>query len=301
MPHCPVLTTKQNVDRARQHCVAFSDDAPVSDTEWRSPLTGNRKWAIVSPLESPWSPKAVPASSAVNSAVQKCRACRKNKTYADPGLAVEHFQKHVDATRKGGADVAGLLAMDPKDWIRDDGQIWLEERNADHLAVLSKGVEQTKALLCQVNQLAKGVLQADGLMSDRYSFPYELLQSLRRLVTYFVAVECATSNSEDAVTEAKMEPRQAVYSRADALESLTRFCDSAMTSLLAARRDLCIMVRSDAPTDVLERLALEPEYLVAWVMRRLLVKPVVDGMRVADLYRSYLSTLVRLSHQHGLR
>jgi len=52
------------------------------------------------------------------------------------------------------------------------------------------------------------------------------------------------------------------------------------------------MVKSEATFDPLQSVSLGPQYLCAWLMRRLVVKPLHKHLAIAEMYREYLTTIV---------
>ncbi|CAN9387585.1 unnamed protein product [Alternaria alternata] len=76
------------------------------------------------------------------------------------------------------------------------------------------------------------------------------------------------------------------------LEVLERFGNGAKLSLFSARHALKQMAKSDKPLDVLKHLSLGPEYVYAWLMRRLFAKPLEESRTAGDMYRNYVSKVV---------
>jgi hypothetical protein len=52
------------------------------------------------------------------------------------------------------------------------------------------------------------------------------------------------------------------------------------------------MVKPETSLDPMQGLSLGSEYICAWLMRRLLVKPLENRMSIGEMYREYLSTIV---------
>ncbi|KAF2466121.1 uncharacterized protein BDR25DRAFT_79625, partial [Lindgomyces ingoldianus] len=280
------------------------DAAEYTDPEWRSPEFGDRKWFIRTCHNTFQKGKytPLPGNDALNQTIKACRRCRRNRAYDDPNGALEHLRVHL-----AGPAISGKWAnpgphntsekeadSELQGWIRNSGQILVEEVNAGFLAIFEQANDEARTLLRETRELAQGVTDTDGKMSDIYSFPPELHKTLQRVVQFFFAVERAVYYTEE-VYENKLtnfdDMEYMLPFSTEGLQVLGRFCDGVKTSIAAARKDLCLMAHSKGTFDYLKRLSLGPEYLCSWLMRRLLVKPVDNSMAVADLYYEYLSTL----------
>lgn len=293
---------RQVIDQVQRQGPLETDSAEYTDPSWRSPLTGNRHWIVRNTTNSLEKGNfTIPTESeALKTSISRCKDCRKNKVYSDPDAALAHLRlRHLPSREEQSEDENQARQedtnVDLRNWIRNDGQVMIEERNAAYLIILSKTVAEGWQILSEAGQLANGVAVEKGKISDRYAFPPALLESFRRLIIFFLAIERAIHFTDQRFQNRDVDSseEETPFSK-EGLEVLERFFSSAQSSLLDARKDLCIMVRSDPAEDILMRLCLGPEFILAWLMRRLLVRPVENSMRVADLYRAYLSTVVSL-------
>jgi len=279
------------VDQIDKRCSRKADPSEYTDPEWKAPKTGNRKWTIRPVVAAPKlgsvSTPNPDADPDFIQSIKKCRSCRRGKVYTNPQDALEHLQAHLQTSVTKPPDL--------KKWIRNDEEKIVEDINAGYLLIVHQASEAVQSLFLETRQLAEGVQIEEGKMSETYTLPYELLKTLQRLIVFYLAIERAFHHTEISYEKADeaVEDEDTPFSNMG-LEVLSRFCESAKTSLKVARMELCIMARATVPEDFSKRLSLGPHYLCSWFMRRLLVKPLNDSMTVADIYREYLSTLVSM-------
>ncbi|ORY15245.1 hypothetical protein BCR34DRAFT_558931 [Clohesyomyces aquaticus] len=306
------------ISQTQHRSTAEPDDLrEYTDPEWRSPDTGTRRWTIRSPQDSIQQGKYAPPpeDSALNESINGCKKCRHRRVYDNPSDALKHLEIHLSQMDSSGKTRRANL----KDWIRNADQRAIEEVNAGFLAVLDQATKKSRFLLAEARGLAQGVTDSEGKMSKLYSFSPELLKSLQRFVQFFLSMERSIHYTEASYqenverTRAESTSLPARITRdasnsykepysTEGLEVLHKFCDSVKASLQAARKDLCRMAHTKGPNDYRKRLSLGPEYLCAWFMRRLLVKPVDNSMTTADLYHEYLSTLqFQVNHRPSKR
>jgi hypothetical protein len=124
-----------------------------------------------------------------------------------------------------------------------------------------------------------------------------LIEAFRKLVVFYLAIERALHHTEEFYQKTPNEADdQFDFSYSESvLTVLKRFAKGAQLSIDIAREELCNMVRPDASPDDMQGLSLGPEYVCSWLMRRLLVKPLEKRMTIGDMYREYLSTIVRIT------
>jgi hypothetical protein len=240
--------------------------------------------------------------------VQRCTRCRSVRPFDTPQAALEHLRKHVKPTVQPTTTSSPTGAQDasppadglPSDsdleaWIVNSAQETLEETNAGALKILLLAWEIGSNLFTQAKELAEGVQNEDGQMSNLYTMPPAILEAFRKIIVFYIAIERALYYTEETcdngIPQEPYKRSTLPYSKCG-LEVLKRFGEGARGSLITARQQLCRMVRSVLPLDVFKHTSLGPEYVCAWLMRRLLVQPLEKRMTVADMYREYLSTIV---------
>jgi hypothetical protein len=242
------------------------------------------------------------ANKDFNKTVRRCRQCRSSFPYKSHEEALQHLQRHVKpGDQDGRTSTSGpdqILPPSPnlKDWVINTAQLEREITNTCTLAFLTLACELADDLFTQVRELSHGVQNEDGRMSELYSLPPQLIEAFRQIVVFYMATERALHYTEEAYQTQHALGALGKHRRArfpeSFLEVLKRFGEGARRSLLNARHELCYTVRSDPPMDIFEHLSFGPEYVCAWLTRRLLVKPVEKGMTVGDMYREYVSTIV---------
>ncbi|KAJ4362366.1 hypothetical protein N0V83_010459 [Neocucurbitaria cava] len=293
-----------------------------SDSFQKRPLMGDGgEWFIRYNVKDGVSP-APEADKKFKRAVARCNRCQSFAPFSSREAAIEHLQKHLrpgshtqhvepattssalpasDQSQPGSA-----LAPTLNDWVVNSELLKREETNAGALAILRQACETAKDLFIQSRELADGVQNEDGTMSELYTLPRQLVEAFRSIAVFYLAIERALHHTEETyqnydVLEATDDLSQRPYSE-QGLEVLKRFGEGARRSLMMARAELCSMVASTTPFDILEHLSLGPEYVCAWLMRRLLVKPLQEHMTVGDMYREYLSTIqFQVNHRPGKR
>lgn len=290
------------------------DSNEYSDPSWKTPKTKTRAWRIRTPvltytyanhhatkfhLPLPDDDKDFGAT------LKSCKQCARERPFNDPDAALEHLYKHAaaEASKPGGSASSSFIRDKEawKDWIRNDDQALLESTMAGACAVLSRAIEEARKIYEDLKELADGVRNEQGNLSDLYSFPRKLLETLHRLVVFYLAVERSLHYTEECFNETKKGGYREDYPYTDAgLEVLNGFCESAKSSVLQAREELCDMVRSTTLNEATERLSWGAESISSWLIRRLIVKPLEKSMTVGDMYREYLSMLVSRIQQHTL-
>jgi hypothetical protein len=170
----------------------------------------------------------------------------------------------------------------------------IEERNSAFIVILSKSIKAITKLRIQASDLAEGVVYQKGTISDSYSLPLSIVELMRRFVVLFLGIERSIVFVDARFKGWKFEARQEpVMSFRNAVNTLQKLEFDVHVSLSEARKELCVMVRSRADdNDFLLKLSLGPECILAWLMRRFIVKPVDHGVGASELYREYISALV---------
>lgn len=282
------------------------------ETSWNHSSKQERAWFIRSAEKDALVP-APEADKRFARSIGRCRQCRSGTPFTSPDAALEHLQRHVkSATRPKRTDKevpnASLEPKQPpsdplpnmnlKDWVVNYGQLKREETNAGAVAILTQACETAHDFLEQAKELTEGVQNEDGKMSELYTLPRHLLEAFRGIVVFYLAIERALHYTEESYQNdnllADSFDAHTLPFSGGGLEVLQRFGEGAMQALFSARKELCAMVQLDSPSDILADLSLGPEYVCAWLMRRLLVKPLENRMAVGDMYREYLSTIVRM-------
>ncbi|KAF2011530.1 hypothetical protein BU24DRAFT_426613 [Aaosphaeria arxii CBS 175.79] len=228
----------------------------------------------------------LPDDEDVKNSIRNCRTCKAHTKYSDREAAISHLHDHL----KSQTNPKAKTNVD--DWVIGTQEKENEETNAGHLAILDTSIKQARVLLSELQQLVGGVKNADSQLSKIYTFPHELLKSLHRTSVFYFAAERSLYFTESMNSRGTrtLSRRDKPYAKMG-LKVIERFGESAKSSILLARRDLCSMARSPAPEHVSQRLSLGPLYICSWFIRRLLVQPAIDGLTVADIYRDYISTL----------
>lgn len=288
----------ETVERIQQIEPLRPDPEEYKDPYWRSPNFGRPTWRIRTKAASylPTANLDLPlpgGDDELAESVKKCKRCRRERPYRDPNQALEHLHGHVEAANPGQVkpheDKEKLKA-----WIYNSDEILVESTVAGTLCILNAATLSGRELYRQLKDLMDGVRKEDGKISELYTFPRKLLETLRRLLIFYFAVERSLHYTELNFQNPVNAGRVAdVPFTKDGLDVLKRFSEGVQMPLLLARVTLLDMARSPTPDDYWERLSLGPEYICGWFMRRLIVKPLQNSMTVADMYREYLSTLVR--------
>lgn len=272
-----------------------------SDLEIRHHRMANSGWYIRGGKED--SLPVPEADKKLRRSVRHCRRCTSTAPFEDAETAMTHLRSHlksassgkkVSSDRKVSVPAKSADEIDLNDWIIHVKQFEREKSNAGGLKVLTQTCGDALDLLEQAKDLTDGVKNEDGSKSDLYNFPRQLLEAFRKLIVFYLAVERALYHIEESYQNAE-DTRdaecEAPYSE-EGLRVLKRFAQGAGNSLLLARSELCYMVRPEISTDHMQDLALGPEYVCSWLMRRLMVKPLEERISVGDIYREYLSTIV---------
>ena len=241
----------------------------------------------------------LPYDNEINQNIRTCKQCRRHWHYADPEAALEHLRIHVEPksasehqnqSEQHRADDDHL-----KNWIRSEDEAFLEETNAGYLVILEQVNKDANFLLRRTADLAEGVLNPNRKVSELYSLPDELLRTFHRLVLFYLAVERAFYFTDQMIQKKDLdiEDEDVPFSWMG-LTVLQGFSESVGRSLLLARKELCQMARSGSRKSTGSRFPLGPEYLCAWFMRRMIVRPVDNERTAADFYNDCLSTLVSI-------
>jgi hypothetical protein len=244
------------------------------------------------------------ADKKLKRAVRHCRQCM-GTPFSDAEIAIEHLKVHLDQSSSSATNRSSTkeISATPestntpviKDWIAQEKQVELEESNAGGLKILDQVCGDAIELFRQMKELADGVRNEDGRKSDLYTFPRQLFEAFRKLIVFYLAVERALYHTEDAYQRlgsgARIDQDDLPYSE-QGLGVLKRFARGVENSVLLARHELCAMVKPETSVDPMQGLSLGSEYICAWLMRRLLVKPLENRMSIGDMYREYLSTIV---------
>ena len=294
------------------------DSDEYFDPLWKPSATGKREWFIRNDAKNPYIPLPE-ADEKFKKIIKRCRRCQSQEPFQTPDAAFAHLQGHVKpapqpAPQAGEDDTAPSSTTLPattkqtpdltpqpdlREWVINHAQASREQSNAGALAILVQGCTTAKKLFLLVKELAEGVQDEDGKLADIYRLPHHLVDAFREIIVFYLAIERALFYTEKAyqkedIVGIQFDHYTSPYSEAG-LDVLKRFGEGARRSLSLARAELCNMAASRVPMDIFHHLSLGPEYVCAWLMRRLLVQPLDERMTAGDMYRAYLSTMVRES------
>jgi Mg2+ and Co2+ transporter CorA len=236
--------------------------------------------------------------------VKNCHSCRRDRQYPDLQSALKHLRTHLDNSNpepgQGNLSVEQEFAQLAENWVLRSDAAMVEETNIQCHTVLVHANQHAEHFLDLIQELADGVRIPDGNMAELYTFPPELLKMLQRLVVYYLSVERALHFRRDVSTNHNADYNTLTHRdlTRSSLSALDRFSDAVKNSILTVRKDLCNMARSIDSQRGLQRRALSPEYVCAWMMKGLLVKPVSSSMTTVDLYREYLLRLQFQTNHH---
>lgn len=283
----------------QQRDIYKPDPEEYKNDRWRTPIRKGRTWYIRAhyPRSLVVDPPLPKSNDAFAEFVKNCTRCQSPKPFLDPNDALAHLRSHhqhsgkaesLDPNTRSYVDDVNL-----KDWIRNEDEYLLETSNAGCLALLNEALAASGSVLRELTELVDGVKKQDGNLSELYTLPRQLLETFRRIVLLYLAVERSLHFIRGLISDTHRRHEHGDPSLREGLQALERFSESIMTPLRQARATLCEMVRSPSPNYPWKRMSLGPEYICSWLMRRLLVRPLGDqSMTVADIYREYLSTLV---------
>ncbi|KAL6704317.1 hypothetical protein ACN47E_008381 [Coniothyrium glycines] len=287
----------------------------VQNIEQRKPTQSDQKREAAWFVRNASNHRHVPLPEAgryLKSTIRRCSWCKEDHPFDSFEEATKHLQNHAAAisqrNAKDGSVPANSSPLGPtdlQDWVLSYSQRKREETNGGALRILKQACAIAAQLLADALDLAAGVQNADGRMSSLYILPSRLITAFRQIVVFYLATERALHFTEesfqkDNLLEDRYDEWYLPYNTVG-LDVLQRFGDDAALSLRISRRQLCHMVRSDPPIGI-KQLSLSPEYVCAWLMRRLIVKPLDRRMTIGDMYREYLSTVqFQVNHRPGKR
>ncbi|OCL04161.1 hypothetical protein AOQ84DRAFT_391740 [Glonium stellatum] len=217
--------------------------------------------------------------------LKNCIKCLENTPYDTPEQAMEHIQKrHFRKTPVADPELAC--------WIINciDAQ-WTAKYSALR-EVLINCVDTTGSIVRQGRHIVYGVVAADGTRSPLYKFPESLVDAFRRIVTFVIAAQKVTSHVNEAFN--RRQPEQWASDENDCHEAskvLLKFATGISTAIRDSRTELCEMVRTEQNVDLLGSISLGPEFILAWIMRRLIVSPIHRSIKVTNLYVEFFSML----------
>ncbi|KAF2809040.1 uncharacterized protein BDZ99DRAFT_533424 [Mytilinidion resinicola] len=233
--------------------------------------------------------------------IKRCKTCRKAE-FATEDQAIKHLQKQCVRDNMWKPMEGDEHDPNPefRPSLRSDSQMRFEERNSAIISILSKSIKGISKLRLQAMELAEGVTFDKETVADPYALPLSLVESLRRFVVLFLGVERAIFFVDNRFKDWKLEHRKEIMEYfTDGMTALQRFESSVHISLAEARKDLCFMVRSPpSESNFLLKLSVGPEFILAWLIRRLLVKPIDHNVGTPELYREYLSALAFQVNHH---
>ena len=214
--------------------------------------------------------------------------------YSSSQAALQHLQEHFKYMNSSAS-----RPSKPEQWVVNYAQMELEVWNAGVIAILAKACHIAQQMFIQAKELSEGVRNEDGQMSGLFKFPRSLLSAFRQLLIFYFAVERAMYYTEEEFGNKGNVFQHPEYMAAlpfssSNLQILDAFGNGVQQALASARNELCSMVKSTEPAEIIKRLSLNPEYVCGWLMRRLIVKPLEKSMTVSDMYREYLSTIVSI-------
>jgi hypothetical protein len=240
--------------------------------------------------------------------LRHCRQCTNSRPFESAKSAIDHLETHWRPQMPGthnndcppsdpnippSKDGGGLKLSD---WIVEAKHLEQEKINAGGVKILTQSCEDASKLFQQIKELAEGIRNEDKEPSQLYTFPRQLVGAFHKLVVFYIGVERAlwyTKASDQDIEDPRLLrgfPRQSVSM--DILRTLKRFAKGVETSVSLARNQLCDMVKPDSTPDAMQNMSLGSEYVCAWFMRRLLVKPLESGLSTGDMYRKYLTNIV---------
>lgn len=283
---------------------------PYSDPEWKHPDLVDRAWYIRTSAHS--HPVSLPdASDRLKKSVLRCRRCSKMRSFDNPQAALHHVERHatksMDATGVNtGSRPDRPLQITPLDtnvydWVINDAQYRLEYTNDGALAILTQAGTAAKDMFVQARDLAEGVQNEDGQMSSLYNNrPQEFVEAFRRIIVFYLAIERALHETRKVYEQDDFlrDTYNLPYSEMG-LDVLRGFGKDAQRSLRVTRLALCKMAKPEPALDISKHLSLGPEFVCAWLMRRLLVKPLEKSKTVGDMFREYVTTVVSVPSFHA--
>lgn len=297
------------LDRLGNLSACKSDPEEYTDPNWKTPKTGTRSWRVRTPktsytyanqYDTNFKLPLPHGDNEFGATVKKCKRCAREKPFDDPNAALDHLRKHasVEASKQGDSASSSFVKdIDEwKDWIRNDDQALLESTIAGACAIFDRAIQEARIIYEQLRALIDGVRDDQGNFSELYRFPSKLLETLHRLLIFYFAVERSIYYTEKSFNESKKGGYAEEYPYTDmGLGILNRFSESVKSLVEQARIELCEMVRIQPFKDPAERMSWGAESISSWLTRRLIVKPLVKGMSIGDMYRDHLQRLVSFS------
>jgi hypothetical protein len=275
-----------------------------TDPDWKDSNMMDCAWLIRTSAH-PHSLSLPDASDRLKKSILRCKRCRR-VWFLSPQAALNHVERHAaksanptvvdDVSRPQKPSERIFLGTEAHDWVINKAQYRREHTNAGALAILTHACTIAKDMLSQIRDLAEGVRNEDGRMSLLYSMPQELVEAFRRIVVFYLATERALYETGKIYEQSNLveDSRWLPYSDTG-LAVLRSFGRDAQRSLRVTRLALCKMARSEPPLDISKHLSMGPEFVCAWLMKRLLVKPLEKSNTIGDMFREYVSKVVSTS------
>ncbi|RMZ71165.1 Mg2+ transporter [Pyrenophora seminiperda CCB06] len=287
---------KQLHDKAHNMTMRGSvepDPKEYTDPEWKHHDMMERTWYIRTSAQP--SHLAVPEThTQLNNTIMRCKRCSKFESYNSPEAALKHLRKHAkkaaSSENNGAIDTAIVStsldeqqSLPPdsvlKAWVLNSEQFRREEINGETAATLTKACKTARELFVEARELGEGVKNEDGRISNSYKMPHELVWAFRDIMVFFMSIERAVHYSAERLRDEKFFPKMSQRYTGYDLDTepdeaiVKEFGGTAQQSLRKSRFKLCAMVRPNPPLDLFKQMSLGPEYVCAWLMRRLVVKP----------------------------
>lgn len=304
--------------RFHEHIVKIEDNQP-SDRDSDQHSTSRRQRGQPHSLGHSWIIRTATRPSLLSipdgkpeltKAITKCKRCSNFRPFDSLDKALRHLEHHANpenelakpqtANTRGLPDEqlpAGRKSPDSqlREWVMTSAKFWYEQTNAGVLAILTMACTSAKEIFDQAQELLYGVQNEKGQISELYRLPKELPEAFRLILVFVMAIERALYDINDAYGQShrlkhKHERDVLPYSK-KGLTTLKRFSQTAIRSLRVARSQLCYMARSNPPLNLMAHLSLGPEYICAWLVRRLSLQPLEKQKSAGDPYREYISRL----------
>ncbi|KAJ9659366.1 hypothetical protein H2201_007391 [Coniosporium apollinis] len=227
----------------------------------------------------------------------KCKRCQDHAGFDAPEQALQHleekhFRSQTSARAKLGSFAAGVSPSDLVFRIIDTADVPVVTKYMFLGELLESCVETMSFLIRNARRIVYGVATRDGTKSPRYGLPGSLLDCFRHVVTFVLAAQRAAAYIDSKSQEwdnSQWWPHIEDLCKAQGV--LFDFAERAATAMIESRKDLCQMVQTGRKEESLGNIALGPEFVLAWVMRRLVVKPILDGSKATDLYGNFFTKL----------
>jgi len=223
--------------------------------------------------------------------IEICSICSKSTRYPDIDDAFQHLQQFHSQKRV-------VLSLEDRQrlghWLVSTASVELGRRNAGMISLIEAVHWRTKKLLYKAMEIRSGVANEEKEKPSHYLLPSALVKAAEKTFKFIFTSLHAVRFLKDQISTAAPNLKTSPVELRDNIALAEYYAIAAKNALSKAQDELLLMAYTGSSdgASIVQYISIPPETTALYAIGCLVARPIVEELRIQELYRNHLSSLV---------